>query len=675
MKAWIIKEIDVLGKWCLLTGVLMTGVMACLLYDHRDSGMSLVGEQVKTLGLVGFAGFGLVLGVVLVLSDTWRGRWGFIVTRPALRTHIFLGKFLAGAILYLSATSIVMIVATILAMDIHFIRAPFAWSMLTPLVFAQLSGVLWIASGMWIAARRASWVGSRLFPAAIPLLIVAMLIATFGSMLSALLVVFILTVIVLVAAAQYFKHNGEYESQPIWVKPVHAIMIGSVTVILLSASIMVLNLMLASDPVQTKTRSYVLDKAGKALIMEFSLWRIEYIDLAGNVVGDLDSRPNATMALETLGWSSDRVTDGQWRSKYASNEFWNSERYLVVVSSGHARNSRSIFDPTANHLLFFNQPDGAVRYASEEGPVNQADQAKRFEGQVVPQTNWGHLALLVTDRVVVEVNVNDNSAREVFRASGDDKVVRAAFIQVFRGDEHNGSDLSAPSDGPPFLDGSGQNLAVLTERSFVILSPRYEPVSIWLDGVEAQTLSIGQSLDGDFFLLFSSKDDSGVSTADVWRVSPIGEVIEKTTLPPMKERDDVERRDTGFAGFGMVSLLIAPSALSVVSTIRYGHQIPEPMWGLMLSLLGGVTSAGLMWTLAVRYGLVGKHRWLWIGLAMLIGVTSLMMLCFLRRLPARTTCACGKRRVRVDSPHCQHCSQPLAPKREPATEIVESTFA
>jgi hypothetical protein len=150
MKAIFIKEFRENVKWAALMLVALSIAFACGLSADDTQRHTLVGSYILLITTSGFPAIGFSLGLLLTLQESSPGRWGFLTHRPLTRTRIFLGKLLAGALLYLAAAGLPLSVAVYWVATPGHVAAPFAWQMVLPRLADLAGGLMWLSAGMLV---------------------------------------------------------------------------------------------------------------------------------------------------------------------------------------------------------------------------------------------------------------------------------------------------------------------------------------------------------------------------------------------------------------------------------------------------------------------------------------------------------------------------------------------
>ncbi len=161
-------------------------------------------------GVVVAALAGLLVGFFQFFGESRPERLGFMLHRPVSRSTIFGGKVLTGVALYLAALALPLLVALWWASNPHNLPLPFSWRMALAPGADILSGIPYYFAGILVARRTdARWIGSRLLPAAAPVIASVLNIAAenFGG---AVLGIGLATLVTATAAHGYFTAAGQY---------------------------------------------------------------------------------------------------------------------------------------------------------------------------------------------------------------------------------------------------------------------------------------------------------------------------------------------------------------------------------------------------------------------------------------------------------------------------------
>jgi hypothetical protein len=135
-------------------------------------------EDVRFLiwSIVISAVFGTLLGIRQSWWESVRGTSVFLLHRPIARRAVFATKLAAGAVLFLSATGLPLLVYALWAAWPGTHASPFSWSMTATCWLYWLAMTVVYVAAFLTGLREARWFGSRLFPlvsAALPLMVIS----------------------------------------------------------------------------------------------------------------------------------------------------------------------------------------------------------------------------------------------------------------------------------------------------------------------------------------------------------------------------------------------------------------------------------------------------------------------------------------------------------------------
>jgi hypothetical protein len=158
-KAILWKELHDNLKWG-VAGLLVMAVGLTYEIQHwRSSGI----DSIFTATRFGSALIGALLGLAQSIPENRGDRWGFLAHRPTSRSTLFLGKAIAGLILYAIATSLPTAVAVGWLLFPGHIPMPLDWHIILPCVADLLCGVVFYFAGLHTGMRDARWFGTRAF--------------------------------------------------------------------------------------------------------------------------------------------------------------------------------------------------------------------------------------------------------------------------------------------------------------------------------------------------------------------------------------------------------------------------------------------------------------------------------------------------------------------------------
>jgi hypothetical protein len=120
--------------------------------------------------------FAILLGIRQAWWESVRGTSVFLLHRPIARGAVYGTKLAAGALLFLPATGLPLVVYALWAARPGTHASPFYWSMTATCWLYWLAMTAVYAAAFLTGLREARWIGSRLFPlvsVALPLVIIS----------------------------------------------------------------------------------------------------------------------------------------------------------------------------------------------------------------------------------------------------------------------------------------------------------------------------------------------------------------------------------------------------------------------------------------------------------------------------------------------------------------------
>jgi hypothetical protein len=169
------KEIRENWKWAALGTFCLTFAELYALYQPSSyNAIALASPTFVLITICGSVLIGAALGALQILPELDRDRWAALLHRPISRSTLFLGKIIAGLILYLLATGIPMLFSiAFFAMPGQF-ASPFLPALLPPAIANAFLGVVFYAAAVLVSLTRGHWYGKRtlLVMAVLPLLII-----------------------------------------------------------------------------------------------------------------------------------------------------------------------------------------------------------------------------------------------------------------------------------------------------------------------------------------------------------------------------------------------------------------------------------------------------------------------------------------------------------------------
>jgi hypothetical protein len=684
MRALLWKECQENLKWATLPPLLLGGLMALL-------GPPALMHYGVLLILALFAAlFAAVLGFVQVFFEAQGDRRALLLHRPLSRSHIFLGKALAGVGLYLLALGIPFACAVGWIATPGHVAAPFLGPMVLPWLADILAGVVYYFAGMLTAQREARWYGSRGLGLAAALLC-SVLVWSLPEFWQALVAIGVMGTLVSVAAWGSFLSGGAYAAQP---RLARVALAGTFLAGLLVLG--VIGKLILGACFDTDSRHwYLLDRSGRVLLVHSEAGNRRVTDLQGQELPALAGTQPDHAALTDL----EAPLSGNAWPPFAS--YRNPGRVLVVCRNETSSGGEAWFYvPAQGRLLGYDR--GSRRAIGSFGPDGffppGQQPRERFEGGLTTYPNQvfytGPVAYLTFPGRVYMADFARRTIRTLFTPAQGQSVLWAVPWK----DEKRKLSLA--------VVGTDRSVHVVTESGApVFAAPRV------YDLQSHGSVRVGRLEDPQRFVVWY--EPSWYLRPGAGRDMPsclveydlAGREIARRMVPPRPLADSASalplfglvtppaeaavllgavRQGLWEAGSNQGRGEIRPLFLFAVFTTQYF--IPGTRWekaragGQVLAfgtlmLLSALAGALICFLLARRYAFSRARCLGWALGGFFFGVVGLLLMLALQEWPARIACpSCRKPRV-VSRERCEHCGAAHARPERDGTEVFEEPAA
>jgi predicted RNA-binding Zn-ribbon protein involved in translation (DUF1610 family) len=582
----------------------------------------------------GFAAVGFGLGLLVVLEDYRVGKWALLTHRPISRGRIFLGKILAATVLYLVATGVPL--AGVTAWAAWVAAGPFDWRMVLPRLVQVLAGMCWIAAGMLVAARRARWIGSRLFPAVAALLICAD--AQLGETNTLAIVGMLLAGVVGLAipARSAFVAAGDFESQP-WIgRLLQTLAVAAgVGMVLLCATAIGFELADLATQQNTGYSYYSLDEKGKVYRIDSGMGTAELEWTGGRLVptkvGVSQAKGNAMLA------------DGRARG-YPDRSLFSQSRYVQFI---HPDNGRSWYWLPRSRTIEAYDAFHRHRVASlGPGGIRDGSQPPEAFAEPIEFTNWG---VDFSEQTVWWI-VPPGKPKVMFTVPAGQQIRAVGIISP--ADDHSpGNRIWEPQICLAVFTGSELQI-VRAGKALARVALRRHPED------KIVNYEIAERPDGGF-AIYVGLDNLLIE------VGPDGRDVSQTVLPPLPES-----ADRAEALHDAVTVAMVPPAGVWAAAMRARAPVG---WRMAAGSAGIAGFAGMLgWLRMRRHAGNTFNRWWWTAMCGLCGVGGVLLLVCMRSAIVRMPCPnCGRKRL-VAREQCEHCGAPFPPPVLTGVEVFES---
>jgi hypothetical protein len=687
MKSLLWKEWRENLKWAGLPALVI--LLPLLLLGGPDEPMA--GVTGAVLFFVTPATFGAVLGFLQVFFESRGDQRALLLHRPLSRSRIFLGKAVAGVVMYLLALGIPFVgVEAWMATPGH-MAAPYQWGAGLPWLADILTGVVYYFAGMLTAQREARWYGSRGLGLAAAFFC-TFLVWSVPEFWQALLAVVTFAVVVGVAAWGSFIAGGAYAPQPPLARAALAVtFLAGLLVVSVGGKLAVAELTDSSTGY-----GHGLDRDGRVLIVPWKsgVGPVEPVtDLEGRVPPYLQGKAVDRNVMEeieapmaSMDWPTFRSyrNPGRFYVEYRNDTRPGREVWYYSAGQGRLLG----YDADFNQLLGSFGPDGFTPAGRPPGA--------RFEGELrYPTRGWGAFSpdYLAFPGGVYTVDFSRRTIRTLFTPPRGESVVWARHWK----DRREKRSLAVVS--------TDRSVQVLTEAGEPVVSvpraydrSRYRLASVTrLEGPERYVFWYKPSL-------FLEPEEASTTPGQVLEYSAAGDELARRTVPPLPE----VRPSRAEALYGLVTpahevVVLAGPIYYLRSQARLSQGVDtwvalsglEQLAGYFLpglsaenvgrgslvpgfaalSFLSSVACALACFLLARRYAFSGVRCLGWALCGLLFGWVGLVLMLALQEWPARVRCpSCGRGRL-VDRERCEHCGAPHAPPARDGTEIFEESAA
>jgi hypothetical protein len=641
MRAIIIKELRENLLWAVL---LLIAVSAAMAFAVQWWAPVLVGAIMEMISAVAFPVAGLAIGLLQILQEHRGGRWAFLVHRPLSRRRIFMAKVIAGLALYGLATVPPLLAAIGWVATPGHVAGPFDIHMVLPRLADLLSGLVWYATGMLVAARQARWIGSRLMPLGFALLVTAFAWVFPLSFWQAALILAAGFGVIFPAAVTAFEAGGVFERQPALTRFLQGLSVG--TGIALAVGVAAAMLAGAIDWIHPaddwQSQAYRINSDGQVIKDTYrGHGQTQETDPEGRPLSkakrddeyiSIASVPLQGLPTKRSGWAERRQSEGLHNEMaYAYRVgFSDSAEWFYIAP----RRVIEGFDPVSRRFIGSVGPNGFA-------PATEAPR---------PFPEPLHLGLrdFASRTAVFHVDFKRHEIHFLLRTTVDDPVIFAP--QTFNTGKRGERVLSALLTRSTIyiFDGATELFRLPLEHSF----PQY------------QALEIAQIRDGRFIFHYTNGTSTDLPQRD-WLVEADadGHIIRRVELPPLT---GFPRHDSPWVEAGVKSA-ISPFllVLGTVLTEKYNY-----LAFIMAAVMGIVSAAFTFW-LSRRYAMGRSASLLWTIFNLFAGIPGVLTLLSVRQLPAHVVCPhCGKRRV-VTRDLCEHCAAPFSMPTLEGIEIFE----
>jgi ABC-type transport system involved in multi-copper enzyme maturation permease subunit len=686
MKALILKELRENLKLAALGLFIFALILVLFAINHLQMMKSLAAgappqsytimQPLASPGFWSMTGFfcaiyAAVLGWFQIHNERHRDLWAFLVHRPATRTEIFLGKTIAGLILYLLAFILPLTGYAIWALVPGNVAAPFEWIMLQPIAAQFLAGIVYYFAGMLTGLRQARWYGSRALGLGAAL-IVSMSLVSENRLWQSLSIILICSVLLVIAVWGGFHSEGFYRNQPATgrLALTGTLALGTLIIACFAAFLLVAALPRSTPPwsqhqmtkdgtiyrvtQQPGKPAEIVDLDGKPLMDAKTGRMIELADFNRRLANHAQVNPDFKNHVSPRRWYDQSYNRfNLWRA--TPDTFWYYwNRYDRLVG----------YDKVTRRFIGSLGPDG---FSPDFPPIGARFDNERNERAVGRIINDG--------QTVYELDLEHRAVRALFTVTNEscEASLRATNVNAYPGTigavrevSFNGFDLDYTMVATRCF------IYLLTAEGNVVWQVPYQPP--YPDYKQAQVAFLEPTNRFALWMFPSwrAREKSGwkLPTRVTW-LDRNGESLKSVDLPDLSQRPKRPRPEEKIIGLAIPPVLIVAAPL--LSDLNWRSEIP--WWMMPYSLAAALVCIPMGWWLGWRYQFSLRRQLGWAMFYLFWGIPGLLAFLCAEEWPAREICpACKKLRV-VDREKCPHCGAAFAPSEKTGVEVFEPLAA
>jgi len=658
MKVIIFKEIRECSVICLLMLIGLGSVMAGVIYWSAPDATPLVSAAFHATTAFGYPAMGVWLGLTQIMVDRRRGRWDFVTHRPMSRTRIFFAKIIAGLAVYVFTGIVPLAAAALWVVTPGHFAAPFDGQMILPRAADLFSGVVWYFAGMLVAGRRARWVGSRLMPQVLAVLISVFAVTLPMNPLEAV-AVFVMGLAILVPAAWgAFVFGGEYETQPLPIRFLQGVSIApGVAIAFMTAMGLLVGTAEIILPYHSAplTGLYQVDRNGRILQSKFGPdGREVFTDLNGTRLSEAQVRElrNNRVASGYLSLRDNELEEMPLFIRGAFGGFQSNESYSLDLGNG----SSAYWFYVPNRRTIEGYDDRTRRYIGSIGPDGFAGPSSPPQEFLEPMRKpERYSSIIYSGTTAYELDLEKREIQKIYSAGQDGPILDAESFYD--------TDATNRAMRVEF----GVNALVRTPSTIYVFQNGHELMHVPLEhGYPPYNSLTVYHINGGRFIFqytFGYLPNGSMEGDWVVEADEHGKILNRQQLPSVAWESGIKSDPWWDQTAGVLAL---PPVIAL-SPERVRHS-PVVVVGLVATgLASAIVAVLLLRRCAPKPGM--KIVWAIIGAAM--GISGVLLLLCIRQRVASIKCpSCGKSRL-VTEEHCEHCQAEFAPPVMLGIEIFE----
>ncbi len=634
---------------------------------------------------------GLLIGRAQIISENRGDRWGFFAHRPVTRLTLFMGKSVAGLVLYALATGVPLAVATAWYAAPGHRAMPYDPSMALPGVADMLCGAVYYFAALLVGMREARWYASRFLPlgGAVVCTIVVMYASSFWE---AAMAVAVGIAIAGLAASATLAAGGRYDPLSRASRAALAAMVASGLLLagmvaVSIAYVMVVTKQAVSD--QIRPRAFAITSDGsvvgtvKAYVHFPAMPQVvEVNDLQGRAIAQYrDSTARAQLTRGVISTAQVPLnSNSRTVASFGSGYRGTRDLFVQISSTPPAPHDVSWYFVRGKGLLagYENRSARFIGWMGPDGFVaGEAVPAQRFVGPLRVGSEYMFVQrVLAFPSAVYRIDLDRRKVQKIFTPVAGDTVIGA----VTSGD----STAAMAAYGPRAMFD-----VVATKKSVYVLSPNGTPeITVARPAMTSDDAMVGAARataapSAATFVWFSriggaeDYDPAGRASGDITEFGDRGLEVGHITLPHDSAAKAVSPVDAGDVLVALAKPLTWDVANAVVRRVRRAKSATAPRWQKseivewVLSALASLMMATLAFWIGGQFAFERNRRMLWAALGFVLGPMGVLLLLSLVDSPVHERCpSCGRQRV-VTRALCEHCSAPFQPPPVDGTEIFE----
>jgi hypothetical protein len=706
-RAVLWKELVEGLKWGAIS-LLVSSVLIWVAVESRESVMSNIVPGLQN-GPFMFATIlsGLLIGFGQSIPENRGDRWGFLTHRPVSRTTLWLGKVIAGILIYLAAAGLPFALAMVWLATPGHRPMPFDIRMAEPGVADLLCGLVYYFAAMLSGMRNARWYASRTM--AVGAALICTVTVTFvPDFWRAIVVVVVGMLVVGSAAWGTFVTGGEYGPQRRLTRIALGVSLFPGLAVVGSLIFAIGGMVFAfREGSGTDITNVQYELAGDGTIVKVTSVFHVFQPSAGpeiTAVTDLQGRP---VERYTTDSSRRLLTDGVIGSSpvpldtlsrnFRPPGYRDIQRLIVrlvppddyrtPIAWYYVRDLRQIaaYDGISARLIGWLGPDGFSVNASAAGHFANPLRSTPYD--------LFTRSLLAFPDAVFRPELKQKKVVKVFSASPGETVLGTATTSM-SGGFGGGSMAAVGITLERHLVSARDTLAAKDTAFNVIVTTR----GVYVQGIDgtpqlsatndARAAGYGSVVvmratraPGKPSFLWYHPETDGVPESR-WRSmpalvaeyhAPASDAVARFTLPRIQNEFAVHTTTAATILTGLATPIVVP-IFSTISARVKGHVEPRTRQSLIASgiaLAAAVFFAAAAFFIGRRYAFSGQRLALWTPVAFLGGLLGVALMLSILEWPAREPCpSCGRKRV-VDRKHCEHCGAAFVPPPLDGTEVFE----